>query len=127
MEVRRLEAQTLRRERDIQEQKFAKRLGQTPTDSQGEFFLGYHTEEFADLFKANPALFLMVLDASGRALFTSQQPFHAERGRVEQSEIRLSGTVPSLARGGGKTVQETSSVRERCPPFRDDTLTEHQP
>jgi hypothetical protein len=63
VEVGRLEAQTLRRERDIQEQKFAKRLGQTPTDSQGEFFLGYHTEEFADLFKANPALLLMVLDA----------------------------------------------------------------
>jgi hypothetical protein len=32
-----------------QGQKFAKRLGQTSTDSQGELFLGYHAEEFADL------------------------------------------------------------------------------
>jgi hypothetical protein len=83
-----------------QEQKFTKRLGQTSTDSQGEFFLGYHAEEFADLFKANPALFLMVLDASGRPLFTSQHAFHAEQGRVEQFDIRLSGTVSSLAQGG---------------------------
>lgn len=83
-----------------QEQKFAKRLGQTSTDGQGEFFLGYHAEEFADLFKANPTLFLMVLDASGKALFTSQQAFHAEQGRVEQFDVRLSGTVASLAPGG---------------------------
>jgi hypothetical protein len=75
-----------------------KRLGQTSTDSQGELFLGYHAEEFADLFKANPTLFLMVLDASGRALFTSQEAFHAGQGRVEQFKSRLSGTVSSLTR-----------------------------
>jgi hypothetical protein len=83
-----------------QEQKFAKRLGQTSTDSQGEFFLSYHAEEFADLFKANPTLSLMVLDASGRTVFTSQQAFHAEQGRVEQFEVRLSGTVSSLTGRG---------------------------
>jgi hypothetical protein len=81
------------------EQKFAKRLGQTSTDSQGEFFLGYHAEEYADLFKANPALFLMVLDAFGKALFTSQEAFHAEPGRVEQFEVRMRETV-SPSTGG---------------------------
>ncbi|MGH8056556.1 MAG: hypothetical protein ACREOH_04885, partial [Candidatus Entotheonellia bacterium] len=64
-------------------------------------FLGYHAEEFADLFKANPPLSLMVMDASGKALFTSQEAFHAEPGRVEQLEVHLTATGPGRGRGKG--------------------------
>jgi hypothetical protein len=84
------------------EQKFAQRLGQSSTDTQGEFFFRYDGEEFADLFKAKPALFLMVTDASRKTpLFTSSEAFFAEPGRVEQFEIHLSASVPSPTTGGG--------------------------
>jgi hypothetical protein len=83
------------------EQKFASRLGETSTDEHGEFFLRYSAEQFADLSKANPELFLMVMDAAGKTLFTSEEAFHAERGRVEQFEIRLQYQASTKARGRG--------------------------
>jgi hypothetical protein len=82
------------------EQKFTQRLGQRFTDGQGAFFFGYHGEEFPDLFEADPMLFLMVTDASGKALFTSKDAFHTELGRVERFEIHLSASVPPPATRG---------------------------
>ncbi len=76
------------------ERKFAPRMGQATTDSRGEFMIAYHADLVAEVFKANPDLLLTVMDAKGKALFTTKEAFRAQPGRVQQFEIRLPGKTP---------------------------------
>lgn len=82
-----------------QKQKFAARLGEATTDARGKFSFSYRADQLADLFKANPDLFLTFTDAAGKGLFTSKEAFHAKPGRVQQFEIQLTAPGSGSPRG----------------------------
>jgi hypothetical protein len=67
------------------------RLGQAETDEDGNYILSYHTEDFRDVFERKPDLFLRVLDANGKTLFSTKRTVRHEAGRVEIINVRLGG------------------------------------
>ncbi len=68
---------------------FDDRLGTTQTDGNGEFILTYRTEDFRDLFAAQPDLYLKILDNEGNTLYSSESAVRCEASRVEVFEIRV--------------------------------------
>lgn len=62
---------------------FDDRLGQTETAGGGYYGFTYRTEEFRDLVERKPDVYLKVLDASGKTLYTSKKKIRYEAGRVE--------------------------------------------
>jgi hypothetical protein len=67
--------------------KFAKLLGERVTDQNGGFEFIYEIVSLNALLKADPPLFITVLDQSGKQLYTSPDPIHCKAGHVEELEI----------------------------------------
>ncbi|HKI46773.1 MAG TPA: hypothetical protein VKA08_15700 [Balneolales bacterium] len=67
--------------------KFAKLLGEKVADRKGAFEFVYELKNLTELVKADPPLFVMVFDPSGKQLYTSQDPIHCKAGNVEELKI----------------------------------------
>jgi len=68
---------------------FDDRLGESVTDAKGEFYILYHTNDFEDLFDAQPDLYVKVMNEKGKMLFTSEKAVRWQSDRVEYFEIEI--------------------------------------
>ncbi|HYN86380.1 MAG TPA: hypothetical protein VER32_14115 [Pyrinomonadaceae bacterium] len=68
---------------------FDDRLGQTETAGGGYYAFTYGTEEFRDLVERRPDIYLKVIDARGRTVYTSKEAIRYEAGRVEIVNARV--------------------------------------
>jgi len=68
---------------------FDDRLGESVTDANGEFYILYHTNDFEDLFDAQPDLYVKVMNEKGKMLFTSEKAVRWQSDRVEYFEIEI--------------------------------------
>lgn len=73
------------------ELKFDDLLGATVTDTSGDFSFSYRKKDFEDLFKANPDIFLKVLDKAGKTLYRSKKAIHVEAGKEKVFKIKIKG------------------------------------
>ena len=68
---------------------FDDRLGEAVTDTDGEFYILYHQNDFKDLLESQPDLYIRVTDKKGRVLFTTEKAVRWQSGRVEYFEIEI--------------------------------------
>lgn len=68
---------------------FDDRLGTTRTDGNGNFAIAYRTEDFRDLFEANPDLYIKVMDSQENTLYSSEDAVKCGVGRVEVFDITI--------------------------------------
>jgi hypothetical protein len=68
---------------------FDDRLGQTETDTNGQYSFIYHTADFHDLFERQPDIYLKVMDRAGQTLYTTEDRIRCEAGHVETVDITL--------------------------------------
>ena len=68
---------------------FDDRLGETVTDSDGEFHVLYHQNDFKDLIERQPDLYIKVMNKTGRVLFTTEKAIRWQSDRVEYFEIEM--------------------------------------
>jgi hypothetical protein len=62
---------------------FDDKLGQTETDSNGDYILTYHTEDYRDVIERKPDIYVKVLDQKGNTLYSSKKKIKFNVGRVE--------------------------------------------
>jgi len=62
---------------------FDDKLGQTETDSNGDYTLTYHTEDYRDIIERKPDIYVKVLDQKGKTLYSSKKKIKFNVGRVE--------------------------------------------
>jgi len=62
---------------------FDDKLGQTETDSNGDYTLTYHTEDYRDIIERKPDIYVKVLDQKGNTLYSSKKKIKFNVGRVE--------------------------------------------
>ncbi|HKE59540.1 MAG TPA: hypothetical protein VKB46_22675 [Pyrinomonadaceae bacterium] len=62
---------------------FDDRLGQAETDSNGDYILTYHREDFRDVIERKPDIYVKVLDQQGNILYSSKKKIKFNVGRVE--------------------------------------------
>lgn len=74
---------------------FDDRLGTTGTDANGNFAIVYRTEDFRDLFEANPDLYIKVMDRQENTLYSSEDAVRCEAGRVEVFDITINSEMIS--------------------------------
>ncbi len=72
---------------------FDDKLGTTVTDNDGHFMMSYKTEDFRDLIKARPDIYLKVIDKEGKTLYTSKKAVKYEAGRIESFDIKIKRNV----------------------------------
>lgn len=72
---------------------FDDRLGQTETNNNGDYSLTYRTEDFRDLIERKPDIYIKVLDAKGKTLYTSKKKLRYEAGRVEILNIEIEDPI----------------------------------
>jgi hypothetical protein len=68
---------------------FDDRLGTKGTDGNGNFAIAYRTEDFRDLFEANPDLYIKVMDRQENTLYSSEDAVRCEAGRFEVFDITI--------------------------------------
>ncbi len=68
---------------------FDDKLGETITDSDGEFYVRYHESNFKDLFESQPDIYVKVINKKGRILYTSERVVRWRSGRVEYFDIEI--------------------------------------
>ncbi|HWP54373.1 MAG TPA: hypothetical protein VN476_09540 [Pyrinomonadaceae bacterium] len=68
---------------------FDDKLGQTETDSNGDYTLTYHTEDFRDLIERKPDIYVKVLDQKGNTLYSSKKKIKFNVGRVEIVNVKI--------------------------------------
>jgi hypothetical protein len=68
---------------------FDDRLGETGTDSDGEFYVLYHKNDFKDLIENQPDLYIKVMNKKGRILFNTEKGVRWQSNRVECFEIEI--------------------------------------
>ena len=68
---------------------FDEKLGTFLTDKDGNFIARYEAEHFSDLIKANPDIYLNVIDKEGRTLYSSSKKIRFEVGRIESFDIKI--------------------------------------
>ena len=68
---------------------FDDRLGETVTDSDGDFHVLYHKNDFKDLFENQPDLYIKVINKKGRVLFNTEKAVRWQSNRVEYFEIEI--------------------------------------
>ncbi len=66
---------------------FDDRLGTTQTDENGGFIFNYRTQDFRNLFEAQPDLYLKIMDRQGNILYSSESAVRCQAGREEVFEI----------------------------------------
>lgn len=84
--------------------KYAARLGKQKTGAAGEFEFKYKADDFADLIKAPVDLFLRVLDANQRPVYTHQPALHFAAGKIDDIPIVL-GKTGNVTTGGNDDKQ----------------------
>ena len=77
------------------DRKYDDLLGETETDANGDFSVIYHERDFAESRENLPELYVMVSDASGKTLYSSQENVRFEAGKSEYFAIRL-GEPPTV-------------------------------
>lgn len=65
-------------------------LGETCTNSEGEFLLVYKASDFRDYFERKPDLYLRVIDKNDQICCEWQTPVKCNAGRFERFDITLS-------------------------------------
>ncbi len=73
------------------ELKFDEWLGDTLTDNKGDFSFSYREKDYADLFKANPDIFLKVMDKAGKVLYNTRKAIQIEAGKERVFKIKIKG------------------------------------
>jgi hypothetical protein len=68
---------------------FDDKLGQTETDSNGDYILTYHTEDYRDIIERKPDIYVKVLDQKGNMLYSSKKKIKFNVGRVEIVNVEL--------------------------------------
>jgi hypothetical protein len=71
------------------EKRFDNLLGTTVTGEDGTFIFTYPTGKLQDLIKANPDIYLKVLDKKGNSIYSSKKPVKCEPGRIEVFNIEI--------------------------------------
>ncbi len=71
------------------ENRFDDILGSTVTSEDGTFVFTYPTGKLQDLIKANPDIYLKVLDKKGNSIYQSKKPVKCEPGRIEVFNIEI--------------------------------------
>jgi len=95
--------------------KFADRLGTRKTSDKGEFEFVFPAAAFADLIKPPVDLFLSVLDANQRALFTSQA-LHFEPGKTETVNVVIKSTpILPVKKAKNAKVAKSKPAKKRQP------------
>ena len=85
------------------DRKYDDLLGETTTDEYGDFAITYHERDFAEFGEAQPDLYLLIQDFSGKQLYSSNEHVRYEAGRVEYYEIALpKAPAPSKPAGKGQ-------------------------
>ena len=64
-------------------------LGTTITGKNGDFEIIYRIDAFQGLFEKKPDIYLKVLDAKGKTLYTSRKAVRCEAGREEFFNIKI--------------------------------------
>src|SRR6185369_10631711 len=68
---------------------FDDKLGQTETDSNGDYTLTYHTEDYRDIIERKPDIYVKVLDQKGKTLYSSKKKIRFNVGRVEIVNVTI--------------------------------------
>ena len=68
---------------------FDDRLGEAVTDSDGEFHVLYHKNDFKDLIEHQPDVYIKVMNKKGRILFNTEKAVRWQSNRVECFEIEI--------------------------------------
>jgi len=71
------------------DRKYDDLLGDTNTDESGDFSAIYHERDFKETGENLPDLYVMVMDASGKVIYSSRDSVRYEAGRSEYFAIRL--------------------------------------
>jgi hypothetical protein len=87
------------------DQKYDDLLGETETDANGDFSVIYHERDFKETNENLPDLYVMVLDVSGRVLYTSLESVRYEAGRSEYFAIHLGTQKPQRAKSTRKKTE----------------------
>ena len=69
------------------DRKYNDLLGDTKTDTQGDFYIIYHDRDFFEFGENQPELFVRVEDSRGRLLYTTEDHIRFNAGRIEYFEI----------------------------------------
>ncbi len=72
-------------------------LGEAETDENGDFAVVYHARDFFEPGENAPELYVMVLDASGKTLFSSRQNVRPQAGQAEYFSIQLGKEIAKPA------------------------------
>lgn len=67
-------------------------LGEVETDEFGDYAIVYHERDFAELREGLPELNVMVSDAAGQELYSSENSVRFDAGRVERMDVQLGET-----------------------------------
>jgi hypothetical protein len=72
------------------DRKYDDLLGETETDSNGDFAIVYHERDFAEAGENLPELYVMVSDQNGEILYSSRDQIRFEAGKSEYFLIQIS-------------------------------------
>jgi hypothetical protein len=89
------------------DRKYDDLLGETETDENGDFFAIYHERDFAETRENLPELYVMVSDASGKTLYSSQENVRFNAGKSEYFAIRLSKQTRTTNKKSESAVDKT--------------------
>jgi hypothetical protein len=92
------------------DRKYDDLLGETETDANGDFAIVYHERDFKETRENLPELYVMVLDVSGKVLYTSRDSVRFGAGRSEYFAIHLGAQkARTAAKKPGTPRQSTRS------------------
>ncbi len=80
------------------DRKFDDLLGETETDSYGDFAAVYHERDFKETGEKLPDLYVLVSDAKGKTMYSSLDSVRYEAGKSEYFAIKLSGQAAKPGR-----------------------------
>lgn len=90
-----------------QDRKYDDLLGETETDENGDFSAIYHERDFAETRENLPELYIMVSDASGKTLYSSQENVRFNAGKSEYFAIRLGKQTRTTSKRKSSPTDET--------------------
>jgi hypothetical protein len=95
------------------DRKYDDLLGETQTDENGDFSTIYHERDFAETRENLPELYVMVSDASGKLLYSSQENVRFNSGRSEYFAIRLGKPIRSTRKKSESSADKTIKRKPR--------------
>jgi hypothetical protein len=98
------------------DRKYDDLLGETETDENGDFAVVYHERDFKETRENLPELYVMVLDVSGKVLYSSQDSVRFGAGRSEYFAIHLGAGRAQKSRTQAAKKPGASAAGRRSDP-----------